>query len=88
VFSEARIYFSIGGKIFSKEPITLQTKEDCIFEDPKNVSIKLHHRIGQYVKLQLFWATKWMLISELTFDSRKLRALLKLYFHNICTRKK
>ncbi|XP_021949331.1 discoidin domain-containing receptor 2 [Folsomia candida] len=70
VFSEARLFFSIGGKFFGREPIIIQTKEDCIFEDPKNITIKLHHRVGQYVKLQLFWQSKWLLISEITFDSQ------------------
>ncbi|CAG7819663.1 unnamed protein product [Allacma fusca] len=70
VFSEARIYFSVGGKIYPGDPITYTPMEDRIFEEPKNVTIKLHHRFGQYVKIQLFWAAKWILISEVTFDSQ------------------
>jgi len=72
VFSEAKVYFSVGGKIFSKDPITYNFKEDCIFEDPKNITVKLYQRIGQFVKLELHWAAKWILISEVSFDSSKL----------------
>jgi discoidin domain receptor family protein 2 len=75
VFSEAKVFFSVGGKIFSREPITYNSKEDCIFEDPKNITIKLYHRIGQYVKLQLQWAAKWILVSEVGFESSESQSL-------------
>lgn len=70
IFSAAKVLFSIGGKRFSKgEPITYDYIEDCIFENARNVTIKLHHRVGRFVKLQFHFAAKWMLISEITFDS-------------------
>lgn len=70
VFSSAKVLFSIGGRRFDKgEPITYDYMEDRIFENARNVSIKLHHRVGRFVKLQLQFAARWMLISEITFDS-------------------
>lgn len=69
VFSEAKIVFSVGGKYFPGEPITYSYMEDRIFENSRNVSIKLHHRVGQFVKLQLYFAAKWIMISEVTFES-------------------
>lgn len=69
VFAEAKVLFSIGGKRYKGEPITFDYIEDHIFEDPRNVSIKLHHRVGKYLKLQLKFAARWMLISEVTFES-------------------
>ncbi|KAK6628856.1 hypothetical protein RUM43_002672 [Polyplax serrata] len=69
VFTEAKIVFSVGGKYFPGEPITYTHMEDRIFENSRNVSIKLHHRVGMFVKLQLFFAAKWIMISEVTFDS-------------------
>ncbi len=71
VFSEARVYFSADGKVYSGDPVIVKPKEDCIFEEPRNITIKLHRKIAQYVKLQLFWAAKWILISEVTFEARK-----------------
>lgn len=66
------MFFSVGGKLYPGDPIAIHVQEDCIFEDSKNMSIKLHQRIGRYVKIQFFWASKkWLLISEITFDSRK-----------------
>lgn len=69
VFSEAKIMFSVGGKRYKGEPLTFDYIEDRIFESPHNVSIKLHHRVGRFVKLQLHFALRWMLLSEITFDS-------------------
>ncbi|CAG9857262.1 unnamed protein product [Phyllotreta striolata] len=70
VFSMAKVFFSIGGKYFDRgEPITYEYIEDRIFENARNVSVKLHHKVGRFVKLQLHFAAKWMLVSEITFDS-------------------
>lgn len=69
VFAEAKVFFSVGGKRFKGEPITFDYMEDRIFENARNVSIKLHHRVGKFVKLQLHFAARWILVSEITFDS-------------------
>ncbi|XP_071444352.1 discoidin domain-containing receptor 2-like [Hetaerina americana] len=69
VFSEATVAFSIGGRHFPGEPITYTYIEDRIFENSRNISIKLHHRVGRFVKLTLHFAAKWIMISEVTFDS-------------------
>lgn len=69
VFSEARVLFSVAGERYKGDPITFDYIEDCIFETPRNVSIKLHHRVGRFVKLQLYFSSRWILISEITFDS-------------------
>lgn len=70
IFSDARVLFSIGGKRYNKgEPITYDNIEDKIFEYSRNITIKLHHRVGKFVKIQLHFAAKWILISEISFDS-------------------
>lgn len=69
VFSAAKVLFSVGGRRYKGEPITFDYMEDHIFETPRNISIKLHHRVGRFVKLQLQFAARWILISEITFDS-------------------
>ncbi|XP_041987229.1 discoidin domain-containing receptor 2-like [Aricia agestis] len=69
VFSEAIISFSIGGTRFQDDPIHYTPEEDHIFESSRNVSIKLHHRIGKWVRIELHFAAKWILISEVVFDS-------------------
>ncbi|KAG6458538.1 discoidin domain-containing receptor 2 isoform X2 [Manduca sexta] len=69
VFSEAVISFSIGGRHFQDEPIHYTHASDNIFESARNVSIKLHHRIGKWVRIELSFAARWILISEVVFDS-------------------
>lgn len=69
VFAEAKVFFSVGGKYYTGDPITYSYIEDRIFENSRNVSIKLHHRVGKFVKLQLLFAAKWIMISEIVFES-------------------
>lgn len=69
IFSEVSVMFSIGGRYYTGDPIVYSYMEDKIFEQPRNVTIKLHHRIGKFVKLKFSFASKWIMISEVTFDS-------------------
>jgi len=69
VFSHIDILFSIGGKYYTGEPITYTYMEDKIFETSRNVTIKLHHRVGKFVKLRLHFSDRWIMVSEVTFDS-------------------
>lgn len=70
VFSMVKVSFSVGGRRFSRgEPIVFEYIEDRIFENARNVTVKLHHRVGRFVKLQLYFASKWILISEVAFES-------------------
>ncbi|KAL0101425.1 hypothetical protein PUN28_018925 [Cardiocondyla obscurior] len=69
VFSQIDILFSIGGKYYTGEPITYTYMEDKIFETSRNITIKLHHRVGKFVKLRLYFSDRWIMVSEVTFDS-------------------
>lgn len=72
IFSEMQVHFSIGGSVYPGEPIVHRPPEDRIFENSRNVTVKLHHRVGRFVKLRLFFPpepAKWILISEVSFRS-------------------
>ncbi|XP_046391310.1 discoidin domain-containing receptor 2-like isoform X3 [Ischnura elegans] len=69
VFSHAKVYFSIGGRQFTGEPVFFSYMPDLIMEAARNVTIKMHNRVGRFVKLQLYFASKWIMISEVSFDS-------------------
>lgn len=69
VFSVAKVSFSVDGKKYKGEPIRFDSMDDRIFENARNVSVKLHHRIGRFVKLQLYFAERWILVSEVSFES-------------------
>lgn len=72
-FQEMRVLFSVGGEVYPGDPEVHLPLEDTIFEEPRNVSAKLHRRVAKFVKLQLYFASKWIMISEVSFDSTKAR---------------
>ncbi|XP_046587172.1 discoidin domain-containing receptor 2 isoform X1 [Neodiprion lecontei] len=69
IFAEVSVLFSIGGKYYTGDPIVWTSMEDKIFETSRNITVKLHHRVGKFVKLRFSFAAKWMMLSEITFDS-------------------
>ena len=71
VFRKARISFSIGGEFYVTAPIEYRYMRDTLIEYARLVTIPLQHRIGQYVKLELWFDSRWMMISEIQFDSGK-----------------
>ena len=72
IFSRAKIYFSNEeGKFGDDRAVDYLYMPDAMVEDARNVSINLHEEHGKYVMIQLFFAAKWMLISEISFISGK-----------------
>ncbi|XP_076271676.1 discoidin domain-containing receptor 2 isoform X2 [Rhynchophorus ferrugineus] len=69
VFSHARAFFSFNGNKFSPQPVYFSYMPDLVMEHSRNVTVKLHQRIGKFIKLQLYFASRWILISEVSFDS-------------------
>ena len=52
---------------------------DLAMENARNVTINLKEEHGQYVMLQLSFAAKWILISEITFFSGNLTNYHKVF---------
>lgn len=71
VFSHAKVYFSVGGRHFTGEPVHFSYMPDLVMEHARNVTVKLHQRLGRFIKLQLYFASRWILLSEITFESGK-----------------
>ncbi|KAG7165703.1 Discoidin domain-containing receptor 2-like 2 [Homarus americanus] len=70
VFSSARVSFSIGGEHYhAQSSVEYEFQVDRIFENARNVTIKFPMAAARFLKLQLFFALKWIMISEVTFDS-------------------
>lgn len=44
---------------------------DTVMEHARDVTIKLHHRVGRFVQIQLYFASKWIMLSEVSFISGK-----------------
>ncbi|XP_073823339.1 smoke alarm isoform X1 [Musca autumnalis] len=69
VFVHAKVFFSIGGRHFSGEPVHFSYMPDTIMDHARDVTIKLHHRVGKYLKINLYFAVKWIMLSEISFVS-------------------
>lgn len=61
--------FSVGGSVYSGRGVTYTYMPDKVLEHARNVTIHLHHHIAKYVKIQLHFADRWIMISEVTFES-------------------
>lgn len=70
VFSHAKVFFGVDNNVFNGEAVHFSYMPDLVLEHARNVTIKLHHRIGKWVKLQLYFASRWILLSEVSFDSK------------------
>ena len=68
MFSELKTFFSMGGEVFTSNPVTYSPLADETFEDPHNISTKLHHRVGGFVNIHLRFSSNWILISNVDFD--------------------
>nr|XP_012232538.1 PREDICTED: discoidin domain-containing receptor 2-like isoform X3 [Linepithema humile] len=69
VFSYAKVYLGTGGNQFTGEPVHFSYIPDQVLEQAREVTIKLHSRAGRFLKLQLYFAARWIMLSEVIFES-------------------
>lgn len=69
IFRRAVLYFSVGGAVYQDDPIVFDFMRDTLIEFARNVIIQIHNRIGRFIKVVLFFDAKWMMISEVRFES-------------------
>ena len=68
VFKMARIEFSITGDVYSS-PVEYRYLRDGIIEFARSVEIPLKYSIGRFVRVRLYFDSKWMMVSEVQFES-------------------
>ncbi|XP_063234140.1 discoidin domain-containing receptor 2-like [Bacillus rossius redtenbacheri] len=69
VFSRAKILFSNGGQFYNGKPLSFSYMPDPALEHARNVSVRLHQRAGRFLKLRLYFAAEWIMVSEVLFES-------------------
>jgi hypothetical protein len=74
VFARAEVWFGgiEGGEEIDEDkekPISYSYIPDTNLENARNVSIALHERQGKFLKFRLYFAGRWIMIAEVTFDS-------------------
>ena len=69
VFKMALVYFSVGGNLYQNQPVKYDFIRDSAVEYARPVLIRLNNYVGKYVRLQLYFDAKWIMISEIQFYS-------------------
>ncbi|EFN78332.1 Discoidin domain-containing receptor 2 [Harpegnathos saltator] len=68
---DVQVYLGTGGNQFTGEPVHFSYIPDQVLEQAREVTIKLHSRAGRFLKLQLYFAARWIMLSEVIFESGK-----------------
>jgi hypothetical protein len=71
VFSQAEIWFSLDGDRYQPNPIRETVPADRARESARNITVQLRGRPAKFIKLRLSFADKWILLSEVSFESGK-----------------
>ena len=64
VFKSAKIWFSLDGVKWASVSEDFEYMPDTVMEKARDVVIHLHHRVGRFIKFDLRFAARWLLISE------------------------
>ena len=72
VFRMAKLYFSVGGMYYQEKPVVYEYMRDTVMESARPVIIPINNRIGRFVRVDFYFDAKWILISEVLFESGNL----------------
>ena len=73
VFSRVDVYASVGGAYYVAAPVVYEYLKDSAVEFARLVVIPLPNLVGRYIKLVLHFDTRWLMISEIRFESGERR---------------
>ena len=83
VFKMALVYFSVGGNLYQNKPVKFNFQRDSYVDLARPVLIPLNHNLGKFVRLQLYFDAKWMMISEIQFSSGQYQYLKFVCFSRL-----
>lgn len=69
-FSQMLAYFSADGLTYHAQYVKVVNKEPLAFDQAQNITLSLAQRVGRFVKIELYFDNKWLLISEVNFRSQ------------------
>ncbi|KAK2174827.1 hypothetical protein NP493_772g00013 [Ridgeia piscesae] len=69
VFRMARVYFSVGGKYYNSEPVEYEYMVDVVMQMARWVHIPIPNHIGRFIRLELYFENRWILLSEVRINS-------------------
>ena len=54
---------------FQSQPVVYEYMRDTLIDFARNVIIPIPHRIGRTIRVELYFDAKWLMISEVRFES-------------------
>lgn len=81
-FSQMLAYFSVDGLTYHPQYVKVVNKEPLMSYKSQNITLSLSQRIGRFVKLELYFDNKWLLISEVNFRSTSTTKDLDFHVEN------
>lgn len=69
IFRHAEIFYSIGGKYFPPQSTKVNFQQDDYFENARPVILRMQNKIGRFVRIDLYFQARWIMISEVSFTS-------------------
>ena len=72
VFRRAVLWFSISGVVYREQTsVVFDYMRDTLIEFARNVIITVPNLVARFVKAQLYFDARWLMISEVRFESGK-----------------
>ena len=72
-FRKAVLYFSVArpgnSGYYQSGPVVYEYMRDGLIEFARNVIIPIPHRVGRTIRVDLHFDAKWLMISEVRFES-------------------
>ena len=72
VFAAAELHFSVGGTVFDvrSAPVFYAAARDAVVEQPRYVTVPVQPaRVARFVRLLMHFDRRWIMISEVHFDT-------------------
>ncbi|XP_059166256.1 discoidin domain-containing receptor 2-like isoform X2 [Physella acuta] len=69
IFRHAEIFYSIGGEFYLPHTTKFNYDTDDALDAARYIVIFMNNKIGKYLKIDLYFKAKWIMISEISFLS-------------------
>ena len=69
VFRRAVLHFAATSRGYQTRPLVYDFMRDTFIEFARNVIVSVPHSVGRFVRVELYFDAKWMMVSEVRFDS-------------------
>ena len=69
LFRKVAVYFSSTPDSYPEWPVVFECERDSESESARFVTVPIPERVGRFVKAQLYFGARWMMLSEVRFKS-------------------